>query len=231
MDIKLYERTLGEGLPFIMLHGNGEDGTYFAHQTEHFSKKYKTIALDTRGHGKSPRGDGAFTIERFADDLYDYMTEAHIERAVLLGFSDGANIAMRFAAKHSDMLAALILNGGNTDPKGVKRSVQLPIEIGYGIVCFFSHLFAGARKKREILSLMVNEPHITARELSEINVPTLVICGTDDMIKEENTRYIANSIKDSDMVMIEGDHFIADKNHAEFNSVIDEFLDGVLCQK
>ncbi|MFR6589423.1 MAG: alpha/beta fold hydrolase [Gallintestinimicrobium sp.] len=52
---------------------------------------------------------------------------------MILGFSDGANIAMRFAMKHPDMVTALILNGGNLDAKGVKRSAQLPIEIGYKV--------------------------------------------------------------------------------------------------
>lgn len=57
MDIRLYYEKAGDGEPLILLHGNGEDGTYFKHQMEYFSKDYRVIAIDTRGHGKSPRGE------------------------------------------------------------------------------------------------------------------------------------------------------------------------------
>lgn len=62
MDIRLYYREKGSGEPLILLHGNGEDGSYFESQIEHLSGKYRVIALDTRGHGRSPRGTAPFTI-------------------------------------------------------------------------------------------------------------------------------------------------------------------------
>lgn len=52
MDIQLYYEEKGEGEPLILLHGNGEDGTYFKNQIEYFSKSYRVIVVDTRGHGK-----------------------------------------------------------------------------------------------------------------------------------------------------------------------------------
>ena len=65
MNIKLHYVEEGQGEPLLLLHGNGEDGTYFVHQIAYFSKKYRVIAIDTRGHGKSPRGDQPFTIWDF----------------------------------------------------------------------------------------------------------------------------------------------------------------------
>ena len=55
-DIQLHYREKGSGLPLILLHGNGENGNYFEHQIAYFSRNYRVIAVDTRGHGKSPRG-------------------------------------------------------------------------------------------------------------------------------------------------------------------------------
>lgn len=66
MDISLFYQEKGSGIPFILLHGNGEDGGYFKHQTDYFSNYYRMIAVDTRGHGKSPRGNAPFTMEQFA---------------------------------------------------------------------------------------------------------------------------------------------------------------------
>ncbi|MDE7359343.1 MAG: alpha/beta hydrolase, partial [Lachnospiraceae bacterium] len=95
MDISLYYQENGEGEPLFLLHGNGEDGTYFANQISLFSGRYRVIAVDTRGHGKSPRGTAPFTMEQFAVDLKELMDKLQIQNAVILGFSDGANIAMK----------------------------------------------------------------------------------------------------------------------------------------
>ena len=209
------------------MHGNGEDGSYFKNQIDYFSDKYRVIALDTRGHGKSPRGTEPFTIEQFSCDLYDFMVRLDISNAVILGFSDGANIAMKFAMRYPDKVRALILNGGNLNPKGVKRTTQIPIEIGYRIARWFSSKSPDARKNAEMLGLMVNEPDIEPNELASIIVPTLVICGSKDMIKESHTKEIAENIPNAKLSIIKGNHFIANKQHATFNNAVEEFLQTI----
>lgn len=206
------------------MHGNGESSSYFANQINYFQSKYRVIALDTRGHGKSPRGDAPFTIEQFSCDLYDFMNAHQIPSAIILGFSDGANIAMKFAMKHPNMVKALILNGGNLNPKGVKRATQLPIEIGYKIARHFAAKSPDAGKNAEMLGLMVNDPNIEPHELSRITMPTLVICGTNDMIKESHTKEIAENLPDAVLTILKGTHFIANKCPAEFNRAVDDFL-------
>ena len=224
MDIALYYQEKGDKEPFILLHGNGEDGSYFKHQIEYFSDRYRVIALDTRGHGKSPRGTKPFTIEQFSCDLYDFMASLEISNAVILGFSDGANIAMRFAIKYPDKVKALILNGGNLNPEGVKRTTQIPIEIGYKIASRFTSKSAEAKRNAEMLGLMVDEPNIELSELSKITAPTLVICGSHDMIKESHTKEIAENIPNAELVIMKGNHFIANKRYAAFNKEVEAFL-------
>lgn len=224
MNIELYYQEEGSGEPFIFLHGNGENSSYFKNQIDYFQSKYRVIALDTRGHGKSPRGDAPFTIEQFSYDLYDFMKAHRISNAVILGFSDGANIAMKFAMKHPDMVKALILNGGNLNARGVKQTTQIPIEIGYKIAKRFAVKSQEAKKNAEMLGLMVNDPNIEPCELSQITSPTLVICGSKDMIKESHTKEIAGSIPNARLTIIEGNHFIANKCPTKFNQAVDSFL-------
>ncbi len=227
MDIALYYQEKGTKEPFILLHGNGEDGSYFKHQTDFFYDRYKVISLDTRGHGKSPRGTKPFTIKQFACDLYDFMTGLGISDAVILGFSDGANIAMEFAINHPDMVKALILNGGNLNPKGVKRTTQIPIEIGYKIAGRFASKSPDAKKNAEMLGLMVHEPNIERSELSKITAPTLVICGSNDIIKESHTKEIAESIPNARLSIIKGSHFIANRKPTAFNKEVEDFLQNI----
>ena len=224
MGIALYYQEKGNKEPFILLHGNGEDGSYFKNQIDYFSDRYRVIALDTRGHGKSPRGTAPFTIEQFSCDLYEFMEEHEISNAVILGFSDGANIAMKFAMKYPNKVKALILNGGNLNPKGVKRTTQIPIEIGYKIASRFASKSPDAKKNAEMLGLMVNEPNIEPSELSKITAPTLVICGKNDMIKESHTKEIAENIPNAKLSIMKGNHFIANKRYTAFNKEVEDFL-------
>lgn len=104
----------------ILLHGNSENYEIFKHQIDYFSSKYRVIAIDTRGHGNSPRGDAPFTLNQFAEDLNDFFLQHKISKANILGFSDGGNIAMIFTMKYPEKVSKLILNGANLNPDGVK---------------------------------------------------------------------------------------------------------------
>ena len=225
-DIRHYYIEKGSGDPIILLHGNGENSDYFRGQIDVFAEWYHVYALDTRGHGKTPRGDMPFTIRQFADDLLFFMDDHQIERAHLLGFSDGGNIAMIFAMKYPERVDRLILNGANLNPEGVKRSVQIPIEIGCRIAGLFSKRSESARLKAEMLGLMVNDPDVRPEELKAIHARTLVIAGTRDMILEPHTRLIAEHITDSRLLFINGDHFIANKEPDAFNKAVLDFLRG-----
>lgn len=224
MDIQLHYTQTGTGEPLVLLHGNGEDSSYFVHQTAFFSPRRRVLAVDTRGHGKSPRGSAPFTIQQFAEDLLAFLDGQGIERTDLLGFSDGANIALVFALRHPERVRRLILNGANLDPAGVKRSVQIPIELGFRMASLFAKRGAGARRNAELLGLMVNDPMIPVEELGRVSAPTLVIAGTKDLIKERHTRLIADALPSARLVFVPGDHFIANKNPEEFNRAVADFL-------
>ncbi len=223
-DISHYYIEKGRGEPFILLHGNGENCGYFRNQIDAFSESYHVYAIDTRGHGKTPRGEKPFTIRQFADDLLGFMDDHRIEKAHLLGFSDGGNIALVFALRHPDRVDRLILNGANLDAGGVKRSTQLPIEIGYRIASRFAARSDSARANAEMLGLMVNDPNISPGELAAISAETLVIAGTRDVILESHTRLIAERIPRCRLVFIQGGHFIANRNPEEFNRAVLDFL-------
>ncbi len=236
IDVKVYEIVagisdithhyieIGSGEPLILLHGNGEDCSYFEHQMEPFARHFRVIAIDTRGHGQTPRGKAPFTIRQFAEDLLGFMDAHDITKANLLGFSDGGNIAMVFSLAHPERVNKLILNGANLDASGVKRCVQIPIEIGYRIAKSFANKSPEAKKNAEMLGLMVNDPNVNPEELSRIQASTLVIAGNRDMIKESHTRLIAGNIPGAKLAIIPGNHFIANKEPEPFNEAVLRFL-------
>ena len=100
------------------------------------------------------------------------MDEKGIREADILGFSDGGNVALLFALKHPGMVRRLILNGADLFPGGVKRSVQIPIIIGYKMVSFFS-LFDKKVIARSIpdskLSILEGDHFIAAKNWEAFN--------------------------------------------------------------
>lgn len=223
MDALLHYTEQGSGEPLVLLHGNGEDSTYFEHQIGYFQDRYRVIAIDTRGHGKSPRGSAPLTLAQFAEDLATFMDRLCIASAHILGFSDGANVAMLFALAHPERVKSLVLNGGNLYPEGLTEQTRREIDEEYE-----QALAANDEGQLELLRLMTDEPHIDPAQLSGLHMPALVVAGTNDMIEEEHTRLIADSIPDAQLAFVEGTHFVASENPGAFNCVVDAFL--VACQ-
>ena len=224
MDIEHFYIEKGQGAPLILLHGNGENSGYFHSQIEAFSEYYHVYAIDTRGHGKTPRGSAPFTIRQFADDLLGFMDEKQIRKAHLLGFSDGGNVAMAFSVHYPKRVNCLILNGANLYPEGVRWRTQAPVELGFKIAKLFSKHSVKAKQREEMLGLMVHDPNLSPKEVSKIKARTLVIAGTRDVIRKEHTKLIADSISGAELVFIRGNHYVALHNPEAFNKEVLSFL-------
>lgn len=208
----------------ILLHGNGEDHTYFVKQIPAFSPHFRLVLMDTRGQGQSTGGDGELNFSVFAADLLALMDHLQIAKAHLLGFSDGGNLALTFALAHPERVQSLILNGANLEPGGVKLSTQLPIVLGYGCCRLLSPFSRKARQNGAVLGLMVNHPHIPPQALAALTMPALVIVGERDMIRDRHSQLIARSLPNAQFVRIPGgDHFCAAKCPEAFNRAVLSF--------
>ena len=212
----------------ILLHGNGENHTYFVKQIPAFSPHFRLVLMDTRGQGQSTGGDGELNFLVFAADLLALMDHLQIAKAHLLGFSDGGNLALTFALAHPERVQSLILNGANLEPGGVKLSTQLPIVLGYGCCRLLSPFSHKARQNGAVLGLMVNHPHIPSQALAALTMPALVIVGERDMIRDRHSQLIARSLPNAQFVRIPGgDHFCAAKCPEVFNHAVLSFLQNL----
>lgn len=229
MDINLFYTDNGSGkddCPMILLHGNGGNASSFFYVVDHFLKKRRIITLDTRGHGRSPKGEKPFTLKQFADDLADFMDEKGIKKADLIGYSDGGNIAMLFAIKYPERVNSMVLNGANMFPEGLEDRDRRWIVNEYKRskkALRRNPQNAKARQSFDLMSLMVNEPHITAEQLSSLDVPTLVLVGSRDAIKPEHTKLIADSIKGSVLTVVNGSHNIVKSNSEDYINALEDF--------
>ncbi|HSM71412.1 MAG TPA: alpha/beta hydrolase [Anaerolineales bacterium] len=102
----LYYEMDGEGTPLILNHAGLADGRMWNAQFNEFARQYKTVRYDRRGFGKSKMVAGDYSDH---DDLYALMMSLNIDRAILVGCSQGAKLSIDFALKYPEMTRALVL--------------------------------------------------------------------------------------------------------------------------
>lgn len=222
----IHWESCGEGDPLILLHGNGENMTVFAAQTEQFSKHFRVITIDSRGHGESLAGGEKLSLYDMAEDVVSVMRAANIEKANILGFSDGGNVAMILAAKHPQLIDRLVLSGANCDPGGLALRFSVQTRLAQVWATILSPFSNEARKRKEFLDLMVREPKLTKYNLESITAKTLITAGENDMIRTSHTEYIHRSIKDSQLIRFPGGHFTPFEQPDAYNAAVLGFLTG-----
>ena len=192
----------------VLLHGNGEDLHIFDRQISCFSPYFKVIAVDTRGHGQSTRGTAPLNFHTFAADLVATLDALHIDKAHIVGFSDGAIIALHTALTAPARVASMVLLGANYNFKGLRWMPRLQILMVYVCLSVASLFLKKMRKRKEIWGLMVFQPNMTIEEISRITAPTLVITGEKDMVSQRQNDEISRAITGSRRLIIPGsDHF------------------------
>lgn len=107
----LFWLDAGTGRPLVFLHAGFLDHHMWDDQISAFSARYRVIAPDARGHGRSPNADGPF---RHTDDLAALLRRLNTGPAVLAGVSMGASVAVDTALEHPELVSAIVVTGAGT---------------------------------------------------------------------------------------------------------------------
>lgn len=109
--------VLGEGTPFVLLHGAGARADRWRSSLEFLAARgVRALAMDLPGHGLASKGDGPdYSVRGFAQFVGDVLDELDIAEAVLVGTSLGAHVLARLAIDRRGLAKKLVLVG----PTGV----------------------------------------------------------------------------------------------------------------
>ncbi|MDR1799690.1 MAG: alpha/beta hydrolase [Bifidobacteriaceae bacterium] len=204
----LAARINGEGPPVVLLHGNGEDASLFDAMGPGLAG-LTTIALDSRGHGASPLGDKRLTLAQLGADTAQALLEyrrryGYQGRFGVIGFSDGANVALEVALHRPDLLAGQVLMGGNTRPGATKLWVHLSLWVGHFVLGVAGLFSRKANHRRKIWGLMIGQPLVTEAQLKSVSVPTLVLAGERDVVARRVSLRVAQTIPGAEWAEIQG---------------------------
>lgn len=108
-EVKLYYEELGTGEALLLLHGLGSSTADWALQMEPLAQHFRVIAVDMRGHGRSDKPPGPYSIPMFADDVSTVLQVLEIPAAHILGISLGGMVAFQLAVSYPEMVKSLII--------------------------------------------------------------------------------------------------------------------------
>jgi pimeloyl-ACP methyl ester carboxylesterase len=223
-------------------------------QIEAFKKDFRVISYDIRGFGNSEKGNIHFSIQLFTFDLIGLMDALRIEKAVLCGLSMGGYIAISAMENFQHRFGKLVLCDTKCagDDKEAKEKRMKTIEsikkngkteyTEESLWKLFSQQSfvsnpAAIDQIREMISatpdevlfetlLALAERHDNCSILSTINLPVLILVGSDDKITTpEIVRQMDDKIPDSDMFVIENaGHLCPMEQPDKFNKLLKSFL-------
>lgn len=235
---RIWYAAYGSGPPVILLHGGlGHSGNWGYQVPALVRRGYRAILIDSRGHGRSTRDDRPYKYERMASDVLAVMEALHIEKAGLVGWSDGAVIALILARQARTRVAGVFYFACNMDPSGVKEITELTPILAR---CLGRHAKDYAQLSAtpdqfdafaQAVGLMQKtEPNYSASDLAEIRVPVAVVHSEhDEFIKREHAEYLARTIPHAEFVSLPGvSHFAPLQRPEQFNRALLAFVGQVL---
>jgi pimeloyl-ACP methyl ester carboxylesterase len=145
----------------------------------------------------------------------------------VIGFSDGANIAMLLNARHPELVSALVLNSGNIAVNGMRFWLRTRLRLLDMILRSVIKRAPAFGREHEIIRLMLDQPGIDSGDLAAIRVPTLVLAGSRDIIRPAHTHMIHRLVADSQMRIVRGAPHTMIKTHAPVvGPILTAFLGG-----
>ena len=232
---KVFYHEIGAGTPLLMLHGNTASSVMFREIAAKYAQDYRVILMDSRGHGsslmKEEAAGGDLTIPDMAADVVQVMEFLHVPRAVILGFSDGANVALETASCYPGRVSAVVAVSGNALPRGMSAASLMEVKLKYALwrglekVPLPRGVRERAVKSRQLLGLMARWPRLDKDKLSCIQAPVLILTGRRDMIRPRHSLWMGEQIPDSKVVFVKGaDHFTLLKKEKAYGAHIMAWL-------
>jgi pimeloyl-ACP methyl ester carboxylesterase len=231
--ISIYYAVYGEGPPVVLIHGGLVNSDWWGNQVSALAAHHTVILMDSRGHGRSTRDARPYSYDLMADDVAALLDALKLQKADIVGWSDGAVVGLDLAIRHPDRVGKVVAFGANTVTSGMKDDVDKNPTVNSAMTRAQQQYESYSATPKEyqaffdqILKMWADQPNWTDAQLRAITAPVLVMDGDhDEMIKREHTEYIAATIPGAGLLILpNASHFAFLQDPELFNDAILDFL-------
>ena len=229
-DLYCYEWE-NEGEAVVLLHGGlSKTSSWDYLLVPALEVGFHVFAYDRTAHGFTADRAGSLHFEFQTREAIAYLETIVKEPAHLVGYSDGAVIALMVAIARPDLVKSLISIGGNFHHSGVDFDMGEP-SVSEDDLAEYTLISPDAphtllEKVTRMFKIWDQEPNISKQELSNIECPVLVVSGDDDMISLQHTQELYESLALGQLAVLPGtSHALVKEKPALFNTIMVSFLE------
>ncbi|HHT7239925.1 TPA: alpha/beta fold hydrolase [Bacillus cereus] len=242
----LYYTVKGEGLPIVFIHPPVLTCMNFEYQIEELSQKFKVIAFDIRGHGRSQYSRQPITYPLIAQDIRRLLDHLKVEKAFICGYSTGSSVALEFLLTYAESAIGGILIGGMSEVRDgyLKNKISLGVKLAKaGAVSFlalsiswgnsnthklFRKMFKEARKgnaKNIEQYYRYSLQYNCTSQLRNIHLPVLLVYGKKDKLFFDHAKLLHGKLPCNELEFIDNvKHQIPTKAAKGLNEMIKQFV-------
>jgi pimeloyl-ACP methyl ester carboxylesterase len=244
--LNMYYEEHSSGEPLILLHGGMGAGNNFEPLISAFSKQFRVITLDSRGHGKTDNPSGEFSYRLMADDVAAFVNVLKLSQPSICGWSDGGQIALELGMHYPDLMKCMVVgaawfkfsetyqnalrtmaveSSGVVNIEKIKQALPQMVRAWRSI-----HSFQGSDYWETLLtqiSKMWWSPlRYTADDFEKIKAPTLILIGDrDQLVPIEEAAEMYRFIYGSELAIVpNSDHSLPRMRAELFSQTVLDFL-------
>lgn len=246
--ISMYYEIHGEGSPLVLVHGGGSTiQTSFGHILPVLAKTRKVIAVELQAHGHTSDRDAPESFEQDADDVAALLMYLKVDKADLLGFSNGGSTVMQVAIRHPQLVNKLIVIAGLSKREGLIKGFFEGMENASinDMPALLKDAFMVINNDSAKLLNMFNKDKQRMmsfkdwkdEDLASIKAPSLLIVGDRDVVTTEHTLQMSRLIPGARLLVVPGSHgdYIGEEamevkktNMPGYVvSIVEDFLNGI----
>lgn len=222
-----------DGEVVLLLHGGlSKTSSWDYIMVPPLENHFHIFAYDRTAHGFSGDQIGSLHFEFQMREAINYLEDVVNEPAHLIGWSDGANIALMVAIARPDLVKSIVAIGANFHPSGVMQAFDIP-EISQEDQAEYNLISPDAphtllEKTLRMHEIWKCEPNITLDEITTIECPVLVLVGDDDVINHAHTVALYEALPLGQLAIIPGtSHTVVKEKPDLMNAVIVQFLEDL----
>jgi pimeloyl-ACP methyl ester carboxylesterase len=215
--LKMYYEIHGSGMPLVLIHGGGSTiRSTFGRILPELARTHQVIAVELQAHGHTPDRDQPLSFEQDADDVAALLKGLRIEKADVLGFSNGGTTALRIAIRHPELVNRLVLASTTYKRDGMQpgffegmqqaslESMPQPLKEAYleanpdpqGLQAMFA---------RDV-ARMLNFKDIPDADIRSIKAPALVINSDAEVVRAEHALELARTLPNARLAILPSGH-------------------------